>query len=89
MTAQTDRAPDPLATVAPVAIDPRLVAIIHRLLAKDPGQRPQSADELAENLAALGLPKPSGHVLTQELLGNDADYAAEQTLVMVKPRTAA
>lgn len=89
VTAQTDRAPDPLATVAPVAIDPRLVAIIHRLLAKDPGQRPQSADELAENLAALGLPKPSGHVLTQELLGNDADYAAEQTLVMVKPRTAA
>jgi len=89
VSAHLDREPEPLDSVAASALSPGLVEIIHRLLAKDPARRPQSADELATALEALGTTAPAGHVLTPALLGNDADYSAEQTLVMVKPRSSA
>ena len=89
VTAHLDREPEPLDPVAASAVPPGLVEIIHRLLAKDPARRPQSADELETALEALGTATPTGHVLTPALLGNDADYSAEQTLVMVKPRSTA
>ena len=89
MTAHLDREPESLDPVAAAALPPGLLEIIHRLLAKDPARRPQSADELATALEALGTATPTAHVLTPALLGNDADYSAEQTLVMVKPRSTA
>ena len=89
VSAHLDREPGPLDSVAASALPPGLVEIIHRLLAKDPARRPQSADELATALEALGTTAPTGHVLTPALLGNEADYSAEQTLVMVKPRSSA
>ncbi len=91
MQAQQEEEPRRLQSVSPVPLPPRLCALIHWLLAKNPDERPQSADELAAELASLALPRPEEHLLTAELLSATAehDYAAEPTLVMVNSKSPA
>jgi serine/threonine protein kinase len=56
--------PPPLGKLRP-DLDPALIALIHRALAKDPGQRPADANEM--RLALLGAtPAPSGTQLLPE-----------------------
>ncbi|HTH49400.1 MAG TPA: serine/threonine-protein kinase [Candidatus Limnocylindria bacterium] len=91
MQAQVEEEPRRLQSVSKVPLPPRLVALIHWLLAKNPDERPQSADELAAELISLGLPRPEGPVLTPELVSATAehDYAAERTLVLVNSKSPA
>ncbi|MBK7536448.1 MAG: protein kinase [Myxococcales bacterium] len=53
MGAHLHVAPPPLSTFAP-AVPPEVDALAQRLLAKQPAQRPQSAEELAAALSELG-----------------------------------
>ena len=91
MQAQQEEEPRRLQSVSPVPLPPRLCALIHWMLAKNPDERPQSADELAAELASLGMAQPEAHLLTAELLSAtvEHDYAAEPTLVLVGPKSPA
>ncbi|MCA9523400.1 MAG: serine/threonine protein kinase [Myxococcales bacterium] len=42
--------PPPLAERSPRSLDPSLVELVHRCLARDPAERPQSADDLRRSL---------------------------------------
>jgi dienelactone hydrolase len=59
LAAQVTMPPPPL-TVARPEVDPRLAAIVHRCLEKDPDHRYQSADELRAALDAAVAPRPDG-----------------------------
>jgi serine/threonine protein kinase len=61
--------PPPLATLAP-DVPPALAALIERLLAKEPGDRPQSAAEVVEALAALEAGPASGVATTEYRAGD-------------------
>lgn len=52
---QVNRAPEPPSHRTELAIPPELESIILGCLAKDPADRPQTADQLAERLAAVPL----------------------------------
>ncbi|HRG95934.1 MAG TPA: protein kinase [Polyangiaceae bacterium] len=54
-----ERPPTPLALAAP-GLDPRMIAVVERAMAKDPAQRFQSAAEMQQALAPLlhGAPRP-------------------------------
>jgi eukaryotic-like serine/threonine-protein kinase len=55
MVMQVHRAPEPPSHRTELAIPPELESIVLDCLAKDPGDRPQTADQLAEQLAAVPL----------------------------------
>ncbi len=69
-----DDPPPPLATLAP-DVPPAIAALVHRCLAKDRAERPQSAQELIDALRALaadGLLLPDTVDVPASLTGDDA-----------------
>jgi serine/threonine-protein kinase len=50
--------PEPPSTRSEISIPPALDALVLDMLAKDPADRPQSAEEVAERLAAIELESP-------------------------------
>lgn len=81
----------PANLVAPpgVALNPALLAILQRLLAHDPEERPASADVLAVELRSLNLPAPDGWLLDQVDLSGTDDFSSQQTMVTTRRKTGA
>ena len=58
LAAHLERTPPPPSRAAPYPVPPALDAVVLRCLAKHPGERPESASQLADMLRAVALPEP-------------------------------
>jgi serine/threonine-protein kinase len=61
--------PIPLSERTEIAVPPELERVIHSCLKKDPNERPQDAEELAQRLEEIDLPKPWDQELAREWWG--------------------
>ena len=76
LTALAFEPPPPVRVAAP-AVPEALAALIDRLLAKDPGDRPQSATEVAKTLSAV-----------EALLAASTDFDAARRAMVDAPHDA-
>lgn len=74
-----------IATVCTQQLHPHFAALIDRLLAKDPNDRPSAAGVVADEIAGFGLALPTNTILVPELLEMEDDFLAERTLILVHP----
>ncbi len=68
----------------PTGMKADLAGLLRRLLAKDPEERPASADALAEQLRALNLPTPTKPILDVDETELTEDFNARPTLVRTR-----